>query len=84
MSSVTLSATIPPYVQHWSSRPTLNINEAAAALGCSRSHVYNEVRSEKLVARASRGRTIVLTSDFTTYLNNLPKLPTGVSISIEH
>ena len=68
-----------PYVQHWASRPTLSINEAAAAMNCSRSHVYNEIRSGKLVARASRGRTIVLTSDLENYLNNLPTLPSQVA-----
>ena len=79
MSSKTQLATPTPYVQHWASRPTLSINEAAAAMNCSRSHVYNEVRSGKLVARASRGRTIVLTSDFENYLNNLPTLPSQVA-----
>lgn len=64
-----------PYVQHWSPRPTLTINEAAAALGCSRSHIYNEIRSGKLTARASRGRTVILASDFNFYLDNLPTLP---------
>ena len=68
-----------PYVQHWAQRLTLTIDEAAAAMTCSRSHVYNEIRSGKLVARASRGRTIVLTSDFENYLNNLPTLPSQVA-----
>ncbi len=78
MPSKTQSTTAVPYVQHWASRPTLSMNDAAAALGCSRSHIYNEVRSGKLVARASRGRTIVLTSDFENYLSNLPTLPSQV------
>jgi excisionase family DNA binding protein len=73
------SPAILPYVQHWAQRPTLTINEAAAAMNCSRSHVYNEIRSKKLVARASRGRTIVLTSDFENYLNNLPTLTARAS-----
>jgi excisionase family DNA binding protein len=67
------------YVQHWSPRPTLSINETAAALGCSRSHIYNEVRSGRLVARQTRGRTIVLTSDFDNYLKSLPTLPSQVA-----
>ena len=67
------------YVQHWAQRPTLTINETAAAMNCSRGHVYNEIGSGKLVARASRGRTIVLTSDLENYLNNLPTLPTRAS-----
>jgi excisionase family DNA binding protein len=75
MPSKTQSTTATPYVQHWASRPTLSINDAAAALNCSRSHIYNEVRSGRLVARRTRGRTIVLTSDFDNYLNSLATLP---------
>lgn len=79
MYSKTQSTTTIPYVQHWASRPTLSINETAAALGCSRSHVYNEIRGRKLIARQSRGRTLILTPDFERYLNSLPTLPSQVA-----
>lgn len=60
-------------------RPTLNINETASALGCSRSHIYKEIRSGHLRARHSRGRTVVLASDFQIYLNSLPPLAVRAS-----
>lgn len=53
-------------------RAALNINEAASALGCSRTHIYNEIRSGHLLARRSRGRTIILPDDLSAYLQSLP------------
>lgn len=78
MTSKTQLITPTPYVQHWASRPTLSINEAADALNCSRSHIYNEVGSGRLLARRTRARTIILTCDFETYLHSLATLPARV------
>ena len=44
----------------------------------SRSHIYEEIRSGRLIARKQAARTIVLATDLDTYLQALPAMEVKV------
>lgn len=52
----------------------LSVDEAAGRAGVGRDKIYESVRTGKLRARKMGRRTLVLTSDLESFLNDLPPI----------
>ncbi len=50
----------------------LTIAEAKARAGCGRSTIYEEIKAGRLPARKLGRRTLILATDFSEWLANLP------------
>jgi excisionase family DNA binding protein len=53
-------------------RLVFSIDELAAACGCSRTHILDQVREQCLIARKSGRRTVFLRDDVDAWLASLP------------
>ncbi len=52
----------------------LTVDDLVAASGLGRTSIYAEIRDGRLVARKCGRRTIILHTDATDWLKNLPRL----------
>ena len=55
-------------------RLAYSIPEFCECTGMKRSSVYEEIKAGRLIARKSRGRTLILPTDGRNYLVNLPTI----------
>ncbi len=52
----------------------LTVDDLVAASGLGRTSIYAQIRDGRLVARKCGRRTIILPSDATDWLKNLPRM----------
>ncbi|SFJ28266.1 helix-turn-helix transcriptional regulator [Aerobium aerolatum] len=51
---------------------SLNVKQAVAASGLTRSHLYEAMKAGKLTVRKAGRRTIILAEDLRQYIESLP------------
>lgn len=51
---------------------SLNVKQAVAASGLTRSHLYEAMKAGNLTVRKAGRRTIILADDLRQYIENLP------------
>ncbi len=60
-----------------------SLEEVSARTGLSRSKLYQEIEQKRLFAKKCGNRTLVLESDLTAFLTNLPDFRTGTSPAVK-